>query len=178
MATYPLLALAPSSSRSVQAATPALEPAHVSPMTEENQERPVPYRCEVHQDVLVLVGILESKVEALRAVIELTASHAEALDRERFSSIDCRFEERGRRFDQASKETADSIARVEGTFSTQIKALLTRVSELKDRIGTVEGQHKGETNVIGWIIGSAGAMVAALAIIISIVHYLPQGGQH
>ena len=127
-------------------------------------------------------------------------SHRSELNSERFRAVELRFAERDLRFTQTAVDNADAIkaalsavnnatVRLENTFTKQIEGLAERldkqvlgiaerITDLKDRITGLEGNRKGGESVIGWVIGSAGAIVAGIAVVFSIIHFVPNQPLH
>ena len=144
------------------------------------------------RDINALHDIINAELKVLHATIEGHWS----LDVERFKAVELRFNERDLRFSQATTDSSAAITvalatvnnantRLEATFSKQIDlvgdrlekqagALADRITDLKDRITTIEGNRKGSENVIGWVIGSAGVIlgivIAVITGIFSLIH--------
>ena len=139
--------------------------------------------------------LLSAEIKSAESSLTAKVEGHWALDLERFKAVDLRFSERDLRFSQAATDNSEAIraaltaannatVRLEMTFSKQIDAIgdrldkqvtgiIERVTDLKDRIANVEGSRKGSDSVIGWVIGSAGVVVATIAVIFSITHFVP-----
>ncbi len=56
-------------------------------------------------------------------------------------------------------------------ITTSNKANDDKFSDIKDRLNSIEGQRKGGHEVIGYVTGAAGLIIAALAIVIAFVKH-------
>jgi hypothetical protein len=111
------------------------------------------------------------------------------IDAERFGAVNLRFAERDLRFAQQNTDHQASISaalasanaatqRLETTFSKQIEALgarldaqavsqTERITDLKDRISSVEGERKGANISTTLVIGIVGSMLVLAGLVIT-----------
>jgi hypothetical protein len=169
------------------------------PQSGENvyiERRPVPDPTQltttaIARDVAALKELVVEKIEASRKIIQAQVEGHWSLDLERFRAVDLRFNERDIRFSQAAADNSEALksalastnsatVRLENTFSKQIDTIgerldkqvagmVERITDLKDRIVAIEGQHKGSGETIGWVIGAAGVFIAIISIVFAII---------
>jgi hypothetical protein len=130
---------------------------------------------------------MDRDVASIRELIDHERTSAE----EKFKEVELRFQERDLRFAQAAESNQLAISaalvsvnntqtRIENQFSKQIDQLnatlvLTnanmtqRLDDLKTNVSGLEGNRRGSSETIGWVIGSMGVAVAGA--ILTIVHF-------
>lgn len=87
---------------------------------------------------------------------------------------DSRFSDAQHALGLALANFKDIIARLESQLGKQIDAQSLRQEDLRSIVQDMSGSRKGSTQTLGWVIGSAGVLVAIMTAIMSAVHFLPR----
>lgn len=58
------------------------------------------------------------------------------------------------------------LDQTQALFQTSMSALTTQINDLKGRLDTGEGQSKGKGDLLGFIVGAAGILIAGIALFV------------
>jgi hypothetical protein len=128
----------------------------------------------------LLEQLVETKIAEIRG--ELNRHAAETA--QKFHNVDGQFTERDTRTDQRAGDTKlavdaafaaakEATAKIEAGFTKQIDGqgeiidtktgnLASSISDLKDRLVTIESRGVGRGDVVGWVVGGVGLMAVVL----------------
>lgn len=74
-----------------------------------------------------------------------------------------------------NKSEAATTKQIEGIFElvrTNTKGADDKISDIKDRLTTIESHSKGVGDGLGWIIGAGGVIVAVVSVVVSILLHI------